>query len=456
MRDAFRAWAALGLVAVASGCSTGSAPETHGVVYEDSGAPSDTGATPDATAPGDSSSAADSGGDAASPGDTAPAVDAPAPSDTGTSDGASDGSDAPSDSPPDTSPPDAADSSPPADTSQAGDGSSCSSIIAVVGGNGTAAVGATLRGQTWTVSTLGGSAASTPAIVATTGGFQTVFREATTNALAYSTFDSSWSTLAPIGAALSLDIPALAVVGSDLHLIYRGTDSKFYHGTYAANAWDGAANPVSFGGVQSFGPSAPSAAAAGGDLVIAQDGSDNYLYDQTFTTAWQGAVQHAGAMVSAVAPTLVAANGGAYDLVVVYVHENDYELYWSGRASGTWSTPAQVGTNVYTNFPVSLAALPGGQLAMIYEGSNLEPYATLFNPAATPPWVAPAPLVASANPIGPSPPAVASGVCGYDAVAVFASDTALELVTLTAGVWSAPSSIPSTSAMTYAAIATGP
>ena len=40
---------------------------------------------------------------------------------------------------------------------------------------------------------------------------------------------------------------------------------------------------------------------------------------------------------------------------------------------------------------------PNGQFAMIYEGSNQEPYASLFNPTATPPWTAPAPLVASAR-----------------------------------------------------------
>ena len=438
----------------AAGCAQGQGPVSHGQVFGgDSGQ-----STPDATSSDDGAadaSPADSG-----VADTSP-VDARSPDSGGPGDSA-----APKDSGA-VDAPEPVDSmvAPPVDSAlPPSDGSVCASTIAVVGGSATAAFGATSHGAAWTVSTLSGTAASVPAIVAVTtgtGGFHTVFHEASTNALAYSVYtsaSSSWSALAPIGAALTIDIPSLATVGADLHLVYRGSDSKFYHGIFSAGAWDGATDPVSSGGNQSFGPSAPSAAGAGGDLVIAQDGMDMTLYDQTWSTTWQAAVQHPTATVGTVAPTLVAPNGGAYDLVVVFVHENDFKLYWFGRASGAWSAPALIDPNAFTNYPVALAAMPGGQLVMVYEGSNLAPYFSLFSPTPTAAWTPPAALVAS-NPTLPSPPAVASGVCGYDAVAVYAGGGPVQVVTLSLGTWSAPSSLTGgvgTTGATYAAVATSP
>jgi hypothetical protein len=436
---------ALCLAVAAAGCAQGQAAQSHGPQYENDGAVS----------PGDGG--ADS--DAASP-DTGP----PLPLDSGSVDasstdarladgpedsGAADGTmivDSAVDAP--------ADSSAPADTG--GDASVCPSALAVVGGSATSAFGAISHGGAWTVSNLAGSAASVPALVRLAGGFHAVFREATTNALAYGIFGSTWSALAPIGAATTIDLPALGSVGAELHLVYRGSDSKFYHGKFSANAWDGATDPVSFGGAQSFGPSAPSAASAGGDLVIAQDGSDGYLYDQSWGTSWMAASQHATAMVGSVAPSLATPNGGAYDLFVVFVHQGDFKLYWSGRAAGAWSAPALIDVNAYTSYPVALAPLPAGHFVMLYEGSNQAPYYSLYDPAATPPWTAPRALVTGTSPILPSPPTVAAGVCGYDAVATYAGTAAVQVVTLSGGTWSVPSPIAGTTGATFAAVATSP
>jgi hypothetical protein len=160
-------------------------------------------------------------------------------------------------------------------------------------------------------------------------------------------------------------------------------------------------------------------------------------------------------MVGTVAPALAAPNGGTYDLFTVFVHETDFMLYWSGRSNGTWSTPALINSNAYTSYPVALAPLPNGQFVLVYEGSNEEPYFSLFSPTASTPWTAPALLVGS-GPTVSAPPAVAPGVCGYDALAVYVDVGGAEVVGLTGTTWSSPSTIPGTTAATYAAIATSP
>ncbi len=433
------------IAAVGVGCAQGQGPQSHGPAFRDDASVPAPDAGNGVDAPAEASALPDTGSDAhpeagsvdSGSGDSqtvdSGVVDAPGALDSSV---------------------DAASDSARADSAAPGDGSACSATIAVVGGSSTTAFGATSYGAAWSVSSLTGTAASNPALAAVPGGFHAVFRAAN-NALQYSTFATVWSTPLPIGTAITIDLPSVALVGPDLHLVYRGTDSKFYHGTYASNAWDTASDPVSAGGVQSFGPSAPSAASAAGDLVIAQDGSDGTLYDQSWSGSWQAASQHANALVGTVAPSLVAGNGGTYDLFVVFVHQGDFKLYWSGRTGGAWSAPALVDPNAYTSYPVALAALPSGRFVLVYEGSNQSPYFSLFDPASGA-WSAPAGLVGAPLPVVLSPPAVAPGVCGADAVAIYSDGAGVEVVTLSAGTWTTPSPIGGTAGSTYAAVATSP
>jgi hypothetical protein len=92
---------------------------------------------------------------------------------------------------------------------------------------------------------------------------------------------------------------------------------------------------------------------------------------------------------------------------------------------------------------------------LVYEGSNQAPYFSLFDPASSA-WSAPAGLVSAPLPVVLSPPAIAPGVCGADAVAVYSDGAGVEVVTLSAGVWTTPSAIPGTAGSTYAAVATSP
>jgi len=92
---------------------------------------------------------------------------------------------------------------------------------------------------------------------------------------------------------------------------------------------------------------------------------------------------------------------------------------------------------------------------LVYEGGNDEPYFVIYNPASTPTWSAPEPLVTGTNPTVTAPPQVAQGVCGEDAVAIYpTATTALQVTTLKSGTWSTPAPLAGTSGATFATIAT--
>ena len=334
------------------------------------------------------------------------------------------------------------------------DAPTCGSTTALLGASSTAAFGAISNGGPWTSAPIAGSAASPPAILGYNGGFVGALRAATTNALLSVTYAGSWSAATPIGAALTLDAPALAFVGATVHVAYLGTDHLFYHGTYTtSNGWDAANDKVMSGVAQSFGPSGPAAAASGASFVIAQDGSNNALYDQPWTGTWQSAIQIPGAKVGTVPPTMIAVSGGNADLLLVYVDQGDFKLYFSLHGPSGWSAPALVNAAAYTSVPVSLAALSGGGAALVFEGSDLNAYTSLYDPAAATPWTAPAPLVAAKVTLT-SPPSIASGVCGDEAVAAICTASGAAVVHLRNGSWSSPEMLAGTAGMTFASIAT--
>jgi len=331
--------------------------------------------------------------------------------------------------------------------------------MAVFAGGASALAGAIFTNGHWgAASPLTGSASSPPAIAASASGYVAVAaQQGTTPTLLSSVYTTSWSAPTAVGTIGARDTLGLATVGANVHLTYLGSaDSKFYHGVFNGS-WDAASDPVGgSGSSQSFGGSGSTAAAAGGALVVAQSGSNNFVYDQTWSSSWQAAHQQTGTSVEAgIAPTLVAMNGAA-DLMIVYVRKTDFHLMWSTRANGAWSTPAEVynmnGNVAYANDPVAVAARPGGKAAIVFRGGNMVPYTTLFDGSA---WSAPVALD-STMPTLAAPPAIASGVCGDDAVAAYATGGVVNVVRLVGTTWGSPTVISGTSGMKYAAIATRP
>jgi hypothetical protein len=468
---------ALGDVVVLPG-DTGAGTTSDSSVATDSAAPLDSGAdaTLDSGSSGDSGLATDSGTptDSGTLQDSA-AVDSATLADSGS--GADSSTALDSGSPADSAPPvdsGSVDSGLPVDSasetsvdggSDAADGS-CSATMAIVGGGASSVLTSTWSGGSWSApQNLGGSVVSVPALAWNGTGFVGVVREATTNDIDYTVSGASWSALAgvpgAVGTALTIGPPALAVIGSALHLVYLGTDNKFYHGVYSVGAWTAADDPVqSSGNPQTFGPSAPTAAGLSAGFTIVQAGMDSHVYAQAWDGVWDAPVQIATDAFNVVSPRIVALTGGAATEMVVYSRNdgNDEVLMSSVLTGTTWSPPVVVhDTTVFTPNTVAIAPLANGAAVLVYEGQNGQPYYTTYSPTSATPWATVSPLFASGNPTLSSPPQIAPGVCGAQAVLVLASSGApLEVTTLVGGSWSAPSPVAGTSGAMFAAIATQP
>jgi hypothetical protein len=347
-------------------------------------------------------------------------------------------------------------------------GATCSSTMAVLAAGPSAIAQAVYgHGQWSSASQVGGGASAAPSLVPLGAGFLGAFVGPGTAGnlkLEWTAYTSSWSQPAHVGAALAQGTPALGITGTIAHVVYWGSDSKFYHGTYSGS-WDAASDPVQpAGGTQSFGPSAPVVAALGSTLVAAQSGQDGVVYDQGWDGSggsWQAAASLAGSsVVTSLSPAIVAMNGGGADLMIVLVHAGDagsYYLQYATRAGGAWSAPADVhdttGSVAYASTTPALAALPGGKAVLAWQGSSPSyAYVSTYDPAAG--WSAP---VAASSDTLLSPPSVAPGVCGADAVmASVAAGGAVQVTTLSGGSWGAPVPIAGATGMQWAAIAALP
>ncbi len=360
---------ALAATSLAAACATSGANNEHGPTFlgdagdaatGDDGAPAEAGA-------GDAGDTGDAAvGDAGGEGGSA-SPDANLDSPAGQTGDASDTGTVPADA---AGNPDAG----------ASDAAACPSTMALLAMGGSSVAEARFSGGAWSAATLAsqGAAASPalPALLPFAGGYLGTFVGSGTSApLEGVAYEGAWSAPARVGAIAAQGTPAMAATGSTEHVLYWGGDGKFYHGVYDAS-WNGANDPVQVGGgAQSFGSSGPAVAApadAGGALVVVQAGTNGTLYDQTWTAgAWQAASAHAGtALVATISPAVVALQGGAADLLVVYVRASDYHLMFTSRTAGIWSSPGEVydvsGNIAFTGAAPALAALPGGGAVLLW------------------------------------------------------------------------------------------
>ncbi len=337
--------------------------------------------------------------------------------------------------------------------------SACTDKTALVAGNGTTLYGALKTGDgAWATSSTSSAVLSAPALVATGGGFHAVIR-ASGNALKWTaTAGASWSALAQIGQATTRDTPSLATLGAAVHLVYQGNDFKYYHGTFSGGAWDAASDPVGGASAQSFGPSAPSTAGVGAELLVAHRGGNASveLYDEIYASGgWQPGHLQTGVQLETIPTTTMAMNGGTSDAMIAFLRLGDFKISYVTRVASAWSSAKILDTTAYANDRLGLAPLPGGRAVLVYRGSDGKPYFSVYDATAVPEWTLPAPLVAGTNPQIAGVPAIAPGACGDEAVAALAIAGGDVLVTrFVGGVWTSPAAITGTGSSTSLAIAT--
>ncbi len=336
--------------------------------------------------------------------------------------------------------------------------------IAIVGGTANIGFGATsIDGEPWRLTTFPqDSVDSAPAVIPYGNGFLGLFSNSTTTDIKstlWSPGPATWSTPSAVPAAgggpsTELGSPSLALLGANAELVYQGSNMAYYHGIYSGGVWGAADDPVGGGGSQDMGFSPPTAAGAGGVLYAVYDGTDNGLYVDTWTpsSGWAGKAGIMGAGVGGVPPTIIALTGGTADAMIVYVEQTTTFLKSTVHTpSSGWSFPVEVSSTAIAQTSVSLAALPNGGVAMVYEGTNGLPYSATYNAISG--WTTPISVYPDSLPLQ-SPPTVATGVCGVDAIAALAETAGVEIVTLSGDVWSPPVLINGTAQIVYATIAT--
>lgn len=326
---------------------------------------------------------------------------------------------------------------------------SCTSgTIAVLAGDDATLTGAAkVGGGAWTGGGIaGGAAKNHPSIVPFGTGFLALTR-GLGDALQSTTFDATWSAATAVGTATTIGTPALTVVGMKAQAVYLapGAPGLFYRAQNAGMSWDVTADPVMFGAAQSFGQSAGSVAAAGAELVFAQDGGDNDgLFTQKFTGAWTKGVGILGAGTLTTAPPTLIAVDGKFDLVLIYADNTaNHVIGFATREAGTsiWSSASVTQPTAQTAQQPSIARISSSTLVATYLGNNQRPYtmtATIGANAVT--WSVPVPLLADTSTVD-GPPSVAKGVCGDDAIAVFASAGQVKATRLRGTAWSVPEAV---------------
>lgn len=326
-------------------------------------------------------------------------------------------------------------------------------IVAVLAGTDSTLSGAIqVNAGAWAGAAItGGGAKSAPSLVAFGTGFVGLTR-GPSDALQSVSYTASWSGVTAVGARTTFGTPALTVLGANAHAVYLaglGADvNKFFRIENTGASWSASSDPVKGPQVadpQAYGPTAGTVAAAGADLVFAQDGSDQGLYVQTrAANAWSSpatAIAGAGTFATGAPPVLVSVPG-TFDAVLLYADNTvNHVIGFATRNATTkaWGSAAITQATAQTSEAMSAALVSPTSVLIMFRGNDGKPYkmtGTLGVASVT--WSVPALLLADGSATVDSTPAVARGVCGDDAVAVFSSGGQVKATQLRGGAWSVP------------------
>jgi len=334
----------------------------------------------------------------------------------------------------------------------------------VLAGNDTSLSGAVQsKGGAWTGAAIaGGAAKSKPAVVAFGTGFLGV-THGPADTLQSLAFASSWGAPGSLGIGTVKGAPALTTLAGKAHVVYStgaGANTDFTHGIHDGASWNAATAKVGTAGNESFGTISGGLAGIGTDVFFAENGSNKGLYARTFDTAWQAstAIVGAGTVGTDPATPELLATAGKFDLLLVYVEKDTRRISFATHDATTkaWVDGDNVGTVATTD--EKFAASRSGEFTVLVafrgqDGNGYYSQGTL-SLANTYSWTAPLPIGGGPAKIPvDSTPAVARGVCGDDAIVVYASAGIVRALHLRGTVWSQPEVITG-AAGTRVAVAT--
>lgn len=329
--------------------------------------------------------------------------------------------------------------------------------VAILSGQGGLLNASVDRGRGFAVANITGTAAdSTPGLLAYGDGFVGVMRAGPN--LMYTAYKGSWSAPS-ILANLNNDkgAPTLTTNGTLAYVVYpSGNDRHFYKAEYNGNGWGAGVSVETGPTAYSFGTDAAGFAWTGQDFAWMENGTDRGLYSRAFVTGWTAGTAVVGAGTNGTengaVPQVIGIEGATYDAVGFFVggaNEQVNRLGWARRrkADKTWSVDTAsrgvLDTTRTTTERMNVARTAGGDVIVTYRATDGNGYYVrgALNDANGVTWSAPASLGGEAALKVDSPPAIAKGVCGSDALAVFASDGKVQITRLKDDAWSAAEQI---------------
>lgn len=331
---------------------------------------------------------------------------------------------------------------------------SCTSgVVAVLAGGDSSLSGAIQsKGGAWTGGAIaGGAALSKPSLVPFGQGFLGA-THGSGNVLQSTQYTTSWSAAATFGNTNVKGPPTLAVAGTNAHVVYSagaGMNKDFAHGIHDGNGWNAADAIVgTSNGEKSFGTLGAGLFGDGAGVVFMENGTDYKLYTRQFTTAWSAptVVTNApsiGADVPAF-PVITSAEG-KWDLVAVYVAQTTRRLSYASReANGeAWVNGGVVHDFATSDEPFSAARIGTSAFLVTFRGQDGNGYFArgTVDAGGAFTWVAAQPIGGGANVAVDSAPAVARGVCGDDAIVVYASAGQVKATRLRGSTWTSPETV---------------
>lgn len=154
-------------------------------------------------------------------------------------------------------------------------------------------------------------------------------------------------------------------------------------------------------------------------------------------------------------PVLVGAEG-AVNLVAVYVEQTTRRLSYATRDAGSkaWTDHDVVHMLATTAEPFSAARIGQATFMVAFKGQDGNGYYAqgLMGAAGTIAWNAAQPIGGGVNVAVDSAPAVAKGVCGDDAIVVYASGGAVKATRLRGPSWTTPETIAGASGSRVAVV----
>jgi len=336
-----------------------------------------------------------------------------------------------------------------------GGASPVGTVLMLAGSASTTLAGLLHTDSSWTTASLASGATADVAIATTSDGKGLGLVRSNQNAgeLRFTHFDGlGFTPLAAVAANVTTrEAPSICGRGMDVVAAFQGDDFKHYYASYNG-VWNPVAELVGGVGSPSFGPTPPAIATLGGDSVIAFRGDDGNVYDQTRGMGgWQGANGHAVGSTVHGRPSMVALTSSP-ELIIAFERESDSAVFFTTRSGGNWTAPAPI-ANALSVDRLALAPLAQGSALLAFRGLDGMIYTTRFAAGA---WSAVSPL-ASPNVSTPAAPSVAAGTVGADAELAYVDSMtgAAHHCRLVGNAWSAPALVGGAN-LTSVAIATSP